>query len=259
MSKKIIYYYQTFCGLDDILNKTNVVTHIHLSSIHFGINNNEKYIHLNDNNPNSEIYDDLWKQIKIAQELNIKIVLMVGGAGGAYNQLFGDFDTYYSMLKKLIIDKNLDGVDLDIEENVNINNVIMLINKLKSDFNEDFIISMAPIQSSLEYDNEGMGGFVYKELYNKVGDKIDYFNVQFYFDYSLDAYEKILSNNYPIEKIIMGSISSLDFENVKNVLKSIKSKYDNFAGVYNWEYFDSPPNKLLPGLWSFYINSIINF
>ena len=46
MTNRIIYYYQTFTGLKPILNK-DIVTHIHLSSIHFGTNSdNSPYIHL---------------------------------------------------------------------------------------------------------------------------------------------------------------------------------------------------------------------
>ena len=58
MSKKIIYYYQTFVGLDDILNNINSkVTHIHLSSFHFGTDiNNNPYLHLNDFKPDNSKY-----------------------------------------------------------------------------------------------------------------------------------------------------------------------------------------------------------
>ena len=197
--------------------------------------------------------------MKQAQDLNIKIILMVGGAGGAYTTLFSDFDIYYTMLKELIINKNIEGIELDIEEIIELENIIMLINKIKTDFGSDFIISMAPIQSSLEYDTPGMGGFIYKELYNNVGDKIDYFNVQFYFDYSVNSYEKIIENNYPVNKIVMGSISYQDFNNIISVLKTLSKKYCDFGGAYNWEYFDSPPNTYNPGLWSYYINNAINF
>ena len=56
MSKRIIYYYQTFVGLDKIL-KESVITHIHLSSIHFGKNEDgSPYIHLNDNSPDDKIF-----------------------------------------------------------------------------------------------------------------------------------------------------------------------------------------------------------
>ena len=40
MTKRIIYYYQTFNGLKSILTHDTKVTHIHLSSIHFGIDEN---------------------------------------------------------------------------------------------------------------------------------------------------------------------------------------------------------------------------
>ena len=69
------------------------------------------------------------------------------------------------------------GVDLDIEENVSLDNVKMLINRLNLDFGSNFIISMAPLAISLTEDTPGMGGFVYKDLYNsKEGKLITYFN-----------------------------------------------------------------------------------
>ena len=44
---------------------------------------------------------------------------------------------------------------------------------------------MAPVQSSLEEDAPGMGGFIYKDLWlSPEGSLIDYFNGQFYGDFS---------------------------------------------------------------------------
>ena len=83
--------------------------------------------------------------------------------------------------------------------------------------------------------------------------------MQFYYDYSVNGYEKIIENGYPINKIIVGSISSLNFDNVIKVLKTLKNKYKDFAGAFNWEYFDSPPNSFLPGLWSYYIYTALYF
>ena len=164
---KIIYYYQTFNSIKNILYQDTPVTHIHLSSIHFGKNiDNSPYIHLNDHDPDNEIFNNVWKELEEASKLNIKIILMVGGAGGAYYDLFRNFDIYYPMLKSTIKKYSfISGIDLDIEEQVRIENVKMLINKISSDFGEDFSISMAPIQNSLQEDDSGLGGFVYKELY----------------------------------------------------------------------------------------------
>jgi len=251
MSKRIIYYYQTFIGLENIL-ENSPVTHIHLSSIHFGNNNDgSPYIHLNNNNPDSDIFNKLWIDIKKAQEKGIKIVLMIGGAGGAYYNLFKNFDLYYNLLRDILIKYNLDGIDLDIEEEVDINNVKKIINIINKDFGNEFIISMAPVQSSLETDNPGMGGFIYKDLYNsKEGKLINYFNGQFYYDFSFESYENVINNNYSADKIVIGMISNQNFDNCCYNIKKIITKYENFGGAFIWEYFNAPPNIKNPSEWA---------
>ena len=96
MKPRIIYYYQTFLadGLKDILYPNSPVTHIHLSAIHFGNNNtnNNKvpYIHLNDYTPDNVRFQQVWKDLKKANDLGITVVVMLGGAGGAFDYLFND-------------------------------------------------------------------------------------------------------------------------------------------------------------------------
>ena len=56
---------------------------------------------------------------------------------------------------------------------------------------------MAPVQNSIENDYSDLGGFIYKDLMNSnEGKYIDYLNGQYYIDYSLDAYEKTIDNDY---------------------------------------------------------------
>ena len=170
MANRIIYYYQTFTSLSPILVKDCVVTHIHLSSIHFGINDDGSlYIHLNDYPPNDKRFNLVWKQLKEASKLGIKIVIMVGGAGGGFTQLFSNYQEYYQLLKKTIEEHPfISGIDLDIEETTKINDVKKLISQINIDFGKEFIISMAPVSASLESDFPGMGGFNYKELYQSL-------------------------------------------------------------------------------------------
>ena len=102
MSSKVIYYYQTLNGLEQLL-KNGYATTINLAAIHFGKDSeNNPYIHLNDNNPYDQVFDTLWEQLNQANQQNIQIILMVGGAGTAYQTLFSDFETYYDLLYKLI-------------------------------------------------------------------------------------------------------------------------------------------------------------
>ena len=243
---KIIYYYQTFNDLNKILYPNTPVTHIHISSIHFG-NNQDKtpYIHLNDHNPTDPKFDSVWKQLEEAEKYNITTILMVGGEGGAFQNLFTYYNIYYPMLKKLILDKKIiKGIDLDVEEYVNLNDIKALIRNLKADFGKDFIISMAPVQSSLQENYPGMGGFIYKNLYDSPeGKMIDYFNGQFYSDYTKESYDAAVNNGFPSEKIVMGMISG---ENYKNELKKNYNLYkDKFGGVFIWEYYNAPDNWYL--------------
>ena len=99
-----------------------------VSSIHFGKDkNNIKSIYLNDNKPYDPIFNELWFQTEKASVQGCTIMLMIGGAGKAYKELFSDFNTYYPQLKQLIMEKSwIKGIDLDIEESTSIDNVKML-------------------------------------------------------------------------------------------------------------------------------------
>ena len=242
---KIIYYYQTFSSLKKILYPNTPVTHIHLSAIHFGRNtDNTPYIHLNDYTPYDKVFNKVWEELETAENLGIKIVLMVGGAGGAFQNLFNEYEIYYPLLKKLILQKQIiTGIDLDIEEGVKLDDVKKLIRQIKNDFGNDFIIAMAPVQSSLQNDIIGMGGFIYKDLYDsEEGKSIEYFNGQFYYDYSETSYTEAIENGYPSQQVVMGMISG---ENYKEELNLTYQKYkDNFGGVFIWEYYNSPDDWL---------------
>ena len=252
MSQKIIYYYQTFTGLKDILYEGCPVTHIHLSSIHFGtIDDGSPYIHLNNNEPTDKVFDDVWKDLEEASSMGIKIVLMIGGVGGAYNDLFSNYSVYYPLLCDLLNKKNIiKGVDLDIEEGVDIKNVKMLIKNIKKDY-KDYTISMAPVQYALQTDEPGMGGFVYKDLLKSdVGKYIDYFNGQFYSSYTCDAFMDCIKNGYNRDMIVMGMCGSDNMSADCEELKKIASS-GTIGGVFIWEYclksekWEQTMNKIL--------------
>ena len=260
---KTIYYYQSFCGLDKLLTHINDIDVIILSSIHFGINSDKiPYIHLNDNNPSDKIFDPVWKDINKASSHDTTILLMVGGAGGAYELLFKNFTTYYPLLKGVIKDNHcIKGIDLDIEEEVDINDVKKLINTLMKDFGKDFIITMAPVSTSLLYDGGGMGGFSYKKLYNsEEGKYIKWFNTQCYGTFNKETFDNIIKNGYPADKIVMGMISfdfnNNNFNDALTTIKNVKKEYPNMAGVFDWEYINAPPDKNDPSQWAKQIKDI---
>lgn len=252
MDPRIIYYYQTFDGLDGILHKGTPVTHIHLSSIHFGYlketkpEENERfgkpYIHLNDKDPEDSAFDKVWDEVERASALGIKVALMVGGAGGAYKDLFDNFDVFYPMLLQVFADHSfLSGINLDIEEPVTLSQITMLIDRLSTDLDAE--ISMAPLSGSLATDGGGMGGFSYKDLWTSpAGAYISYFNGQFYGSFSVETFEACVANGYPPHAIVMGCLAPLSEKDEKNVyetLESLAKKY-KIGGAFLWEYFEAP-------------------
>ena len=263
---KIIYYYQTLVGLQPILNEQELsCTHIILSSIHFGKNKDgSPYIHLNNYPPQDSRFVKCWDELRTLSERGVTIMIMMGGAGGAYRELFSNYIIYYNLLKELIRTYDfIKGIDIDIEEQVQLNNVKELIQNLTTDFGKEFIITMAPLGGSLMNDEPGMGGFVYKDLYkSEVGSYINWFNGQYYDSYSISDMERTIQNGYPPEKVVMGMVSGqFPDKNLFNIalitIKNIKEKYPNFGGVDVWEYVDSPPgNKTDPSLWSKEIKNI---
>ena len=250
---KTIYYYQTFCGLEKLYSHVQDIDTIILSSIHFSSYKNDPYIHLNDYDPDSPKFDSVWFELQKLYEQGVEIILMVGGAGGAYKALFSDFDLYYPLLFKLLKKKNIiTGIDLDIEESVDVNDVKKLINNLMKDFGEDFTITMAPVSYALMNDSSGLGGFSYKELYNSPeGKHIDWFNTQCYGSYTLDTYDKIIKNGYPPDKVVFGMLGGdyTDFTNYMTEIKKVKEKYPDMKGVFVWEYIQAPPDKNDPSQW----------
>ena len=75
-------------------------------------------IYLNDNLPDDPKFNTMWMETKEIFDQGKIILLMVGGAGGAYSELFSDFKTYYPLLRDLLREKTyIGGIDLDIETN----------------------------------------------------------------------------------------------------------------------------------------------
>jgi len=261
---RIIYYYQTFSTLRPILNTPDCcgVTHIHLSAFHFGKNpDNSPYIHLNNYPPENEKFNSVWKELEEAQQKGIKIVMMLGGAGGAFDVLFSSYEIYSIILLQTLRQYScIQGIDLDIEESVQLTDVQKLIRMIRTEMGPDFLITMAPVQSSLESDTPGMGGFVYKDLLNSPeGKEIAYFNGQFYGSFTEESYDNCIKNGYKAEKVVMGMIYS---ENMSNALYNIvacNQMYPKFGGVFCWEYIYAPPQSPEhPEQWAKLMQSIFN-
>lgn len=248
---KVMYYYQTFApgSLDCILKARPDVTDIHLSSIHFGLDSDgTPYIHLNDHPPDNQIFDYVWSDLQRAHDLGIRICLMIGGAGGAYETLFKYYDECFLLLKETLTRYPvISGINFDIEEPVDPVDVRRFIADIHRDF-PAYELSMAPVQYAVETNSPGMGGFIYSDLLEtEEGRLIGYLNVQFYSDFSVGALANVISNGYDAKMIVMGCMNGVTAD-----IPKIKAQYPTIGGVCSWEFATTPdPEKWANSMASF--------
>ncbi|TRX90348.1 hypothetical protein FHL15_008713 [Xylaria flabelliformis] len=259
---RVVIYYQTGGGSSNHVSllpliqaeSTISVTHVLIAALH--VIDDDGGLHLNDNPPNDPTFDTMWSEAAQLQAAGVKVMCMVGGAAaGSYSRLDGDdasFEKYYGPLHDLIGAHNLQGLDLDVEENFSLNGVIRLIDRLKADFGSDFIITLAPVAAALTEGGGNLSGFSYFDLEAQRGSSIAFYNAQFYFGWgnagSASDYESIVDDGFAANRVVMGILSNpangngfVDLDSEAPVLQELVTENGNFGGVANWEYFNSLP------------------
>ncbi|KAI1463318.1 glycoside hydrolase family 18 protein [Daldinia caldariorum] len=270
---RVVVYYQTTQTNNSATNHVSLlplvesapdisVTHVLIAAIHI---QDDATIHLNDYPPDNALFDAVWSDAAQLQAKGVTVMGMLGGAAaGSYRRLDGDaasFERFYAPLHDMIGNYNLQGLDLDVEESFSLAGVVRLIDRLKKDFGDGFVISLAPVASALT-GGGNLSGFSYAELEKQRGGSIAFYNAQFYYGWgnagSAADYESILDDGFPAEKVVMGLVTdpsngggyvSLDAE--APVLQELVGENPGFGGVAGWEYFNSlPGGRNAPWEWA---------
>lgn len=253
---RVIAYYQTQYEQTDE-RKTyvspmplkNTATHIQLAAIHL---NDDGTLTINDDVPTARMYDRVWTDLKKLQEKGIKVSAMLGGAGvGSFANLNEDFNKYYPLLRDFLKKYSLDGVDIDIEEPFSLEDTVNLIDHLRADFGEDFIITLTPVASDLAGETNFSGGFDYSALEELRGEKISWYNAQFYCGWaslsSTNDYNSVVSNGFDPSQVVAIGLTNpvncgsgyVDNDSLDDTVTTLADKYPEFAGVAGWEYFNA--------------------
>ena len=274
---RVIYYDQTqyYNGVYQSLSpiwttlpphhKKPYVTDVMLAAFHLGYNSDgSPYIHLNDNVPGDPMFNVMWPEVATLQSYGISVRMMLGGAAqGSYQDLFNYWSTFYPILSQTITQYNLNGIDLDVEENVSLANIEMLIAQLRSDFGPKFIITLSPVCSAL-WGGSNLSGFSYISLYqSSVGPDIAWFNAQFYSGfgslYNTTDYDKIVNGGvFTADKVVGGTLANpadgsgyTPLTNLLQTLKALAKEHSNLGGVAAWEYFNAlPDGQSDPAKWA---------
>jgi len=275
-TKRVIYYYQTqysngiYVSLAPIWRTLNpntgkpYVTDVLIAAFHLGYDsNNAPYIHLNDNPPGDPMFDVMWPQVAKLQSSGITARMMLGGAAqGSYAVLFAHWSTFYPILKQTLTRYQLNGIDLDVEENVSLADAQKLIDRLHRDFGSGFTITLAPVASAL-FGGANLSGFNYQQLYDSpAGAHISWFNAQCYSGFgslgSTTTYDRIVNFGYPPDKVVAGMLANpadgsgfVPIDTARATVRQLVASYPTFGGVAAWEYFNAlPGGPTRPAKWS---------
>lgn len=136
------------------------------------------------------------------------------------------------------------------------------MNRIRKDFGNDFIITMAPVASDLtQTGGSALGSFSYSKFEkSKAGKRLNWYNGQYYSGFvegSIeDSYESAVNNGYSTKRIVMGVLDSendgsgfVGVDDLKKTIANLRSQYSNFGGVDGWEYFDAGSSDGLSKPW----------
>ncbi|KGY15284.1 hypothetical protein PABG_11871 [Paracoccidioides brasiliensis Pb03] len=262
---RVVCYYQTYypnngneyVSMLPLVANSSGITHVILAAIH--INANPGNITLNDDSPYDPRYTALWAETKFFQTRGIKVMGMLGGASqGSFQRLDQNpysFERYYTPLRDMIRHHALDGLDLDVEEDMSLEGIIRLIDRLKSDFGEQFIITLAPVATALIEGLPHLSGFNYKALEAARGSKIAWYNTQFYNGWggieSTEVYDQIMAEGWAAAKVVVGILTNpgngsqgyVSIDKMSFIIGMLMLKYPDFGGIMGWEYFNALPGE----------------
>jgi hypothetical protein len=160
---RLVMYHQTIhhdgalVPIRDLVDLPTGLTHLYVAAWHV---NGARNVTLNNLPATHTVNDDFWRDIRAIQRKGVKVLAMLGGAArGSYEQLKlrGDdyLKHYHPMLERylplmvLLKHYEFDGIDLDVEEHMTLDDVQRLINRVRADFGRDFLITLAPVYPAM--------------------------------------------------------------------------------------------------------------
>ncbi|CAM6089176.1 unnamed protein product [Calypogeia fissa] len=144
-----------------------------------------------------------------------------------------------------------------------------LINRLRSDFGKQFIITLAPVASDLMPAALGLSFINYTQLFEDERRNISWFNVQFYSGFgslaSTPDFQAIVNNSFPADVIVGGMLANpsdgggfVDIGTLNMTVQSLVKQFPNFGGVAAFEYFKALPGGTpRPAEWGTYFGKVM--
>jgi chitinase len=118
---------------------------------------------------------DLISHIKAKQAQGVKVILSVGGEKGNINlgSASPNIANFVDSMYGLITTYHLDGIDIDLENGMNVANLTTAVRQLQQKVGAGFILTMAPQTIDMQ-----SSGTSYMQLYQNLKDITTIVNVQ---------------------------------------------------------------------------------
>ncbi|KAI8932566.1 hypothetical protein NX059_010742 [Plenodomus lindquistii] len=220
------------------------------------------------------MFSELWSEVQLLQACGVKVMGMLGGAAkGSYMRMGGgdaDFEAHYLPLREMLRTAKLDGLDIDVEEDVAIHTVTRLIMRLRGDFGPNFLITLAPVASALIPNPfvldailplnshpqchtapslihptlPHLSGFSYPDLERSIyGREIAWYNTQFYGGWgnarSTAWYDRIIEAGWSPERVVLGTLTNprdgsdyVSLSTLAEVTAKLLDKYQGAGGGF---------------------------
>lgn len=246
---RVMFYYQTFTPgsratrlITDL--QMEYVTDVFLSAVHFGRDpvTRKPYVHLNDNHPSE--FEGLLADMKRIH--NVRIHLMLGGAGCGLQPLVEQPDIFYPIFQKelMALFPTVHGINLDVEEGgIKEADFESFVERLRRDY-PDLELSLAPVAEDLLVPPTPSPDFSHAQfLTSSAAKHISLLMVQAYppRSFSADMLGRILSGPLPISEsqVAMGMESGQLgwLHNVSAAVEGMASRFPKMAGFYDWELY----------------------
>ena len=243
-----------------------------IAAIH--INSPPGQIHLNNDPLDAPKHTVLWQEVQQLRRAGVKVLGMVGGAAkGSFERLDGaaaTFEAFYQPFKTQLEWAKLDGVDLDVEEDMSLAGIVRLIDRLRADFGPDFLITLAPVATAL-MGGAHLSGFSYFDLEKAMGRHIAWYNTQFYCGWgsaeTTEHYDAMVAIGWDPSKVVMGLVTNPGngagwvFDDLlMAIVVVLADEYKTFGGVMGWEYFNSmvESSEAKPWLWAMSMSRVLH-
>ncbi|KAJ9114955.1 hypothetical protein QFC20_001330 [Naganishia adeliensis] len=180
------------------------------------------HLTLNDNDPDDPYYDEVWKEKAALQAKGVKTLLLIGGAAhgtiseldyapGSFEHNQERFEVAYGLVRDLLIRKNFDDLDLDVEEPMTQSGAERFIRRIRQDFSKSFLVTMSPMAPGLQGGRE-LSLLDYSNLEQTCGDMINWYHVQFYNGWGsagdAEGYEKLVETGFDPSRLVLAILSS---------------------------------------------------